>query len=111
MRQVALFGAGRIGSIHGKNIAALPGVRLKYVRDPSGNSASQLAADVGAMVGTSEQVFADPAVNVIAVTSSTNTHSDLITRSAASRKTAKHSSRNMLRTSAAKWSVPVTTSG
>ena len=31
-------GAGRIGRIHGKNIAALPGVRLKYVCDPSGNS-------------------------------------------------------------------------
>ena len=44
MKNVALFGAGRIGRIHGSNIAALPGVKLKYVCDPFGDSAAQLAA-------------------------------------------------------------------
>ena len=29
MKNVAIFGAGRIGRIHASNIAALPGVKLK----------------------------------------------------------------------------------
>lgn len=86
MRQVALFGAGRIGRIHGSNIAALPGVRLKYVCDPFGDNAAQLAAALGAQVGTPEQVFADASVDVVAIGSPTDTHSELITRAAAARK-------------------------
>ena len=33
MMDVALFGAGRIGKIHGGNVVRQPGVRLKYVVD------------------------------------------------------------------------------
>ncbi len=86
MTNVALFGAGRIGRIHGHNIAALPGVTLKYVCDPVADNAAQLAAQLGAQVATPEQVFADASVNAIAVGAPTDTHSDLITRAATSRK-------------------------
>jgi predicted dehydrogenase len=34
MKNVAIFGAGRIGRIHAGNLAALGGVNLKYVCDP-----------------------------------------------------------------------------
>ena len=34
MKNVAVFGAGRIGRIHAANLAALPGVALKFVCDP-----------------------------------------------------------------------------
>jgi len=34
MTEVALFGAGRIGKIHGGNVAHQPNVKLKYVVDP-----------------------------------------------------------------------------
>jgi myo-inositol 2-dehydrogenase / D-chiro-inositol 1-dehydrogenase len=86
MRNVALFGAGRIGRIHGSNIANLPGVKLKYVCDPFGDNAAQLAAQLGAVVSTPEAVFADPSIDVIAVGAPTDTHSDLITRAAAAKK-------------------------
>ncbi len=86
MKNVALFGAGRIGRIHGSNIAALPGVKLKYVCDPFGDNAAQLAQQLGAQVGTPEAVFADPSIEVIAVGAPTDTHSDLITRAAAAKK-------------------------
>ena len=33
MPEIALFGAGRIGRIHAGNIAAQPGLRLRYVVD------------------------------------------------------------------------------
>jgi myo-inositol 2-dehydrogenase / D-chiro-inositol 1-dehydrogenase len=76
MKNVALFGAGRIGRIHGSNIAALPGVKLKYVCDPFGDNAAQLAAQLGAQVGTPEQVFADASIEVVAVGAPTDTHSE-----------------------------------
>ena len=47
MIEVALFGAGRIGSIHAGNIARQPGVRLKYVVDVDANAASTLAQQYG----------------------------------------------------------------
>jgi myo-inositol 2-dehydrogenase / D-chiro-inositol 1-dehydrogenase len=86
MKNVALFGAGRIGRIHGSNIAALPGVKLKYVCDPFGDNAAQLAAQLGAQVGTPEQVFADASIEVVAVGAPTDTHSELINRAAAAKK-------------------------
>lgn len=86
MKNVALFGAGRIGRIHGSNIAALPGVTLKYVCDPVAESAALLAAQLGATVSTPEAVFADPSIDVVAIGSPTDTHSDLINRAAAARK-------------------------
>jgi myo-inositol 2-dehydrogenase/D-chiro-inositol 1-dehydrogenase len=86
MKNVALFGAGRIGRIHGSNIAGLPGVALKYVCDPVADSAAQLAAQLGATVSTPEAVFADPSIEVVAIGSPTDTHSDLINRAAAARK-------------------------
>ena len=86
MKNVAIFGAGRIGRIHAANLAALPGVTLKYVCDPVGENAAQLAAQLGARVATPEAVFADPDIDVIAVASPTDTHSDLIGRAAVARK-------------------------
>ena len=86
MKNVALFGAGRIGRIHAGNLAALPGVTLKCICDPIGDSAAQLAAQLGASVSTPDAVFADPSIDVVAVASPTDTHSDLIVRAAAARK-------------------------
>ena len=54
MKKVAVFGAGRIGRIHAANIAALAGVQLAYVCDPIGDSAAQLAGQLGAQVSTIE---------------------------------------------------------
>ena len=65
MKNVAIFGAGRIGRIHASNLAALAGVRLKYVSDPVAAAASGLAGQLGAQVATVEQVFADPEVDAV----------------------------------------------
>jgi myo-inositol 2-dehydrogenase/D-chiro-inositol 1-dehydrogenase len=87
MKNVAVFGAGRIGRIHASNLAALPGVKLKYVSDPMAQYAAELAQKYGAQVATIEEVFADKSVAAVAICSSTDTHSDLITRAA---KAGKH---------------------
>ena len=85
-KNVALFGAGRIGRIHGGNAAALPGVALRYVCDPFGDSAAQLAQALGAQVSTPEAVFADKSIDAVLIGSPTDTHSDLIHRAAAAGK-------------------------
>lgn len=87
MKNVALFGAGRIGRIHTANLASLPGVKLKYVSDPMAQYAAELAQTYGAEVASIEQVFADPAIDAVAICASTQTHSDLIMRAA---KAGKH---------------------
>jgi ornithine cyclodeaminase/alanine dehydrogenase-like protein (mu-crystallin family) len=86
MKNVAIFGAGRIGRIHASNLAALPGVTLQYVCDPMASAAADLAQQLGARVSTIDAVLADKSIDVVAIASSTDTHSDLITRSAAAGK-------------------------
>jgi myo-inositol 2-dehydrogenase / D-chiro-inositol 1-dehydrogenase len=86
MIQVAVFGAGRIGKIHTANLMAQPGVHLKYVVDVHEASASALAAQHGAQVGTLDGVFADPDIKAVVIASSTDTHADLILRAAAAGK-------------------------
>lgn len=86
MKNVALFGAGRIGQIHAHNLAALSGVRLVAVCDPVADNAAKLAQALGAEVSTPEAVFANPAIDVVAIASPTDTHSELITRAAAAGK-------------------------
>lgn len=86
MIEVALFGAGRIGKIHAGNLAAQPGVKLKYVVDVSAAAANELAQRHGAKVADADTAFGDSAVSAVAIGSSTDTHADLIMKAAAARK-------------------------
>jgi len=86
MKNVAVFGAGRIGRIHATNVAALPGVSLKFVCDPVADAAASLAQALGAAVSTPEAVLADRSIDAVVIGSPTDTHSDLIHRAAAAGK-------------------------
>jgi myo-inositol 2-dehydrogenase / D-chiro-inositol 1-dehydrogenase len=86
MKNVAVFGAGRIGRIHASNISTLPGVKLQYVCDAVPAAAADLAQQLGAQVSTIEDVFADKSIDAVAICSPTSTHSDLIARAAAAGK-------------------------
>src|SRR5439155_16601836 len=82
MVDIALIGAGRIGKIHGGNLARQAGMHLRYVCDAVPQAASELAARLGAGVATLNQVFSDGAVQAVAIASSTDTHAELILRAA-----------------------------
>ncbi len=86
MIDVALFGAGRIGSIHAGNLLAQPGVRLKYVVDPNAAAAEALATRAGARTATVAQAFDDRAIGAVLICSSTDTHAELVKAAAASGK-------------------------
>jgi myo-inositol 2-dehydrogenase / D-chiro-inositol 1-dehydrogenase len=86
MIDVALFGAGRIGSIHAGNIVRQPGVRLQYVVDVDRAAAEALAQKYGAKVADADTAFADANVDAVVIASSTDTHAELILRAAKARK-------------------------
>jgi myo-inositol 2-dehydrogenase/D-chiro-inositol 1-dehydrogenase len=79
MLEIALIGAGRIGQIHGRNIAAHPGAKLRWVTDVNAEAAGKLAGALGAQSGTdAKKAIEDPAVKAVAICSSTDTHAEMI---------------------------------
>jgi myo-inositol 2-dehydrogenase / D-chiro-inositol 1-dehydrogenase len=86
MTDVALIGAGRIGRIHGANLARQPGVRVKYVCDAVPAAANELAEKLGAAVCELDLAFSAGEVRAVAIASSTDTHAELILRAAAAGK-------------------------
>lgn len=81
--EIAIFGAGRIGAIHASNAASHPGARLSCVVDVNQTAAETLARKHGARVLPDvDTALKDPGVGAVIIASSTDTHVDLITRSA-----------------------------
>lgn len=78
---ICQFGAGRIGAIHAANVAAA-GASLAYVVDVNADAASALARRHGAKVADADTALADPGVGAVIIASSTDTHADLLERSA-----------------------------
>jgi myo-inositol 2-dehydrogenase/D-chiro-inositol 1-dehydrogenase len=82
--KVALFGSGRIGQVHARNIADHPELELAWIADPFIEGAQALAATTGAQaLATADEVFANADLDAIIIGSPTNTHVDLISRATA----------------------------
>ena len=79
MLSIAVIGAGRIGNIHARNIAAHGGVRLAGVADVDATAASRLAEACGARALSLDEAFGADAV---LIGSPTPTHADYIERAA-----------------------------
>ena len=73
---VALIGAGRMGSIHGPNAARHPGLRLRYVVDPRPEAAAAVGGPFGAAHVELDVALADPEIGGVLVCSSTDQHLD-----------------------------------
>jgi len=79
MISICVLGAGRIGQIHARNVAAHPKARLVGVTDVSADAANNLAQATGAKVfASNEAVIADSSVGAILICTPTDTHADLI---------------------------------
>lgn len=82
--RIALFGSGRIGQVHARNLASHPDIELVLIADPFIDGALKLAEETGARaVQDPEEVFAEPGLDGVVIGSPTSTHVDLITRAAA----------------------------
>ena len=84
--RIGLLGAGRIGKLHGENLAhAVPEAELYAVADPFMNDATRAwAADMGIekCYDDPEKIFNDPSIEAVFICSSTNTHAEFIMRAA-----------------------------
>ncbi len=78
MIKFGLLGAGRIGNIHGGNIAARSDCSLAYIFDPYEPNAKELAAKHGSKVAKMEEILADETVDAVVIASPTDTHADFI---------------------------------
>ncbi len=86
MISIALLGAGRIGQIHGRTIAASKRARVAGIADPFPDGAKALSAATGAPVRTAEELLADKAVDAVLIATPTDTHADFIDKAAAAGK-------------------------
>jgi myo-inositol 2-dehydrogenase/D-chiro-inositol 1-dehydrogenase len=75
---VGLIGAGRIGKVHARSIAANASSRLVAVADAVSEAAQALASEIGASAMSVDDVLADSSIDAVLIASSTNTHADLI---------------------------------
>ena len=83
MLRFALFGCGRIGRMHAANLANHPRTELVSVFDVSAEAAEQTAKASGAnVVATVDDILKDGSIDAVLIASSTDTHVDLLTRSA-----------------------------
>ena len=79
MLRFALFGAGRAGMIHGRNIAAHPRAELVSVYDINRGAAERLCGEFGGrVVAGPEAIWLSDAVDAVLIASSTDTHVDLL---------------------------------
>jgi myo-inositol 2-dehydrogenase/D-chiro-inositol 1-dehydrogenase len=78
MHQIAIFGAGRIGSVHAANIAAHSKCNLAAIVDPDLDAANRLAGAYGAEVRSADSVFGDVDIEAVFIASATDTHAGLI---------------------------------
>ncbi len=79
MLRLAIIGAGRIGQVHARTIAAHPGAELALIADPVPGAAATAAAAFGARATENvADVFADDGVDAVVVCSPTPYHVDQI---------------------------------
>ncbi|MCG0999492.1 inositol 2-dehydrogenase [Acetobacter persici] len=78
MISVGLLGTGRIGRIHGFNVASSARAKLVSVADFVTESANEFAQVVGAQVQSSGDILNDPSIDAVIICTSTDTHADII---------------------------------
>jgi myo-inositol 2-dehydrogenase / D-chiro-inositol 1-dehydrogenase len=82
----ALLGAGRIGKVHARAVAANPDATLAAVADAFPAAAQAIADAYGCTVRSIEQIEADRSIDAVIICTPTNTHADLIERFAKAKK-------------------------
>lgn len=86
---IGVIGAGRIGRLHTENLLKHPQVKVKAIADLQIDHARAWANGLGIPLLTqdAEQIISDPGIDAVFICTSTNTHIDMIERSA---KAGKH---------------------
>ena len=82
MIRLALLGAGRIGTMHARHMAACPDARLVCVYDPVPSAARTVADQHAATAADTVEAALSGGIDAVLIASSTATHVDLIVAAA-----------------------------
>jgi myo-inositol 2-dehydrogenase/D-chiro-inositol 1-dehydrogenase len=82
MVRFGLLGAGRIGNIHGRNIAAAEGATLVALADSIPEAAKALAKKTGTEVRSAEDIIKAKDIDAVFIGTPTDTHANLIEQAA-----------------------------
>ena len=83
MLNFSLMGAGRIGKMHAKFIAAHPNAKLKYIYDVNSEFAKEVSKSTGCSIASSpEEAINANDVDAVLIASATPTHTQFITMAA-----------------------------
>jgi len=83
MLNFSLMGAGRIGKMHAKFIAAHPNAKLKYIYDVNSEFAKGVSKSTGCSIASSpEEAINSDDVDAVLIASATPTHTQFITMAA-----------------------------
>ena len=86
-KNVALFGLGRIGQKHAKNIVSNPKLNLKYVYDINQKVSKFHSKKLKSInLKKPSKAFSDKTINIIFISSTTSTHIPLISKSVKNKK-------------------------
>lgn len=86
MLKVGLLGAGRIGAVHARNIAAHPQSALTAIADVNNEAAQMLATATGAEATNTDDILQRKDIAAVLIATSTDTHADLIEAAVAAGK-------------------------
>ncbi|MEX6507544.1 inositol 2-dehydrogenase [Jiella sp. M17.18] len=86
MLTFGLLGCGRIGQIHGRNIAAHPGASLVAVADALPHAADAFAGTTGSAARSVDDILSAGDIDAVVICTPTDTHSQLIEKAAAAGK-------------------------
>lgn len=84
---IGVIGGGRIGKLHTHNLVQMKDVRVKYVADIFADKMPDFEKETGVpLIADFNTIFEDPEIDVVFICTPTDTHVDLIKRSAAAGK-------------------------
>ena len=76
MVDFCLIGAGFIGPVHARNIAAHPRARLRFVVDLDAGAAQRLADLTGAAVASLDEALATSGLDAVVISTPPRSHAD-----------------------------------
>lgn len=76
--RIAILGAGRIGQVHARAVASVPGAALVAVAEPVAAMAEQMRGQFGCDIREIDQIAASDDVDAVVICTPTDTHADLI---------------------------------
>lgn len=78
MIRFGVLGAGRIGQVHAKAIASVPGAQFTALAEPVEAVAKQVRKDYGCDLRSIDEIAASDDIDAVVICTPTDTHADLI---------------------------------